>query len=92
MNKMLKIKHCANIWDSMAQIFRKQKHYDVPLLTIRNCWALSLKNLQSESTCQNLKLLLKTISVADIMDHETTAYSTCGCDEVFEDNQEKSCI
>lgn len=69
MDKMLKIKHCSNTWDSTAHIFMEQKHYDVSLLTIHNCRALSLKNLQSESTCQNLKPLLKTISVADIMDH-----------------------
>ena len=91
-NKTLKIKHCSNVKGSIVQISMKQKHYDVPLLKIQNCRALSLKNLRRESTYQNLKLLFKTIIAADIMGHSTTAYSTCGFDEVFEDNQEKSCI
>ena len=91
-NKTLKIKHCSHVKGSIVQISMKQNHYDAPLLKIQTCRALSLENLQRESTCQNLKLFLKTISAADIMGHSTTAYSTCGFDEVFEDNQEKSCI
>lgn len=69
----------------------KQKE-DVPSLKIQNHRALSLKNLRSESSCQIPKLLFKTIITADIMDHSTTVYSKCGFDEVFEDNQEKSCM
>lgn len=68
MSKTLKIRHCSNIRNSTTHILMKQKD-DIPSLKIQNYRALSLKNLRSESTCQNLKLLFKTIIMADIMDH-----------------------
>lgn len=52
----------------MAHIFMKQKH-NVLSLKVQNYRVLSFNYLRSESTCQNLKLLFKTISVADTMDH-----------------------
>lgn len=63
MNTILKIKHCSN-FKRLLHIFMKQSHSDVASLKI-SYQALSLKNLRSESTCQNVKLLFKTISVMD---------------------------
>lgn len=65
---MLKIKHFPNTRDGITEIYMKQKNY-VASWKIQNYRALSLKNLRSKSTCQNLKLLFKTISVTDIMEH-----------------------
>lgn len=63
----MKIKHCSKKQHG-KKILRKQKD-DILSLKIHNYRVLSLKNLRSESTCQNSKLLFKTISMADIMDH-----------------------